>query len=154
LLFRLCGRGTSPSSLPVPLWPRLRPGRKWKWCLPSSLVGAVVALSPFASPNLDRKLFFLVSGCLIAASSNLMSSKGAGSAASGRSNVLLLRVDRVGKREAGLESREEREVKLSPCRIGDRPEMSCNIYQSCLAIIKCEYAQMNVCMSRMILGIL
>jgi len=38
--------------------------------------------------------------------------------------VVLLNVERVGKRDAGRESIEARELKLSPCKIGERPETS------------------------------
>jgi hypothetical protein len=131
---RLCGLGMSPSSLPVPLWPRLLPGRKWKWCLPSSFPATGATVSAFESPNRDRKLFFFGSCCLAASSFNFTSSKAGSSTAVGLSNVVLLRVERVGKRVAGRESNDERELKLSAWRIGERPEMSCAKSQSNVAL--------------------
>jgi hypothetical protein len=77
------------------------------------------------SPNRDRKLFFFGSRFLFASSFNFTSSNPGSSSAVGFSNVLLLNVERVGKRLAGRESRDERELKLSDCIIGERPEMSC-----------------------------
>ncbi len=38
--------------------------------------------------------------------------------------MLLLNVDRVGKRVEGRESSDDRDVKLSAWRIGERPEIS------------------------------
>jgi len=53
-----------------------------------------------------------------------VTSSNASSAVAGLSNVVLFRVERVGYLLAGRESSDVREVKLSPCRIGDLPEIS------------------------------
>ena len=52
----------------------------------------------------------------------------------GLSNVVLFKVERVGYLLAGLESKDVREVKLSACRIGERPEISCDLMSGAVQV--------------------
>ncbi len=81
----------------------------------------MVRFSPLESPNRERKLFFF--GCCLTSSFSLTSSNPSSSFV-GASKVVLLNVDLVGNLLGARESREDREVKLSACRMGDRPEIS------------------------------
>ena len=94
----------------------------------------MATVSALESPKRDRKLFFLGSWCLLVSSFSFTSSK-AGSSAVGFSKVLLLSVDRVGKRLVGRESRDVRELKLSAWRMGERPETSCDRYKAIIQLL-------------------